>query len=153
VRVYRGGAARWTEIRRVWIGDGDRAGFRVVQRARAYDDRLVLKLEGVDDASAAAGLRGWPVAVAAEDAPALEEGEHYSALLVGLQVIDEHGGTVGRVTDVMPTGGADLLVVEGSTGGEILIPFAPGIVEHVDEAEGVIRIRPPEGLLELNRGD
>jgi ribosomal 30S subunit maturation factor RimM len=62
------------------------------------------------------------------------------------------------VIDVMPTGGKDVRVIAPPADGseakdedrEILVPLAESIAE-VDEAERVIRIRPPEGLLELNR--
>ncbi len=36
---------------------------------------------------------------------------------------------------------------------EVLVPLVDAIVEEVDEVRGVIRIRPPEGLLELNRSE
>jgi 16S rRNA processing protein RimM len=111
----------------------------------------------VEDPNAAEELRGSRVAVAVEDAPELSEGEHYTALLVGMDVVDDEGRSVGRVIDVMPTGGKDVLVIAPPTGeseaaeeDEILVPFVEEIVE-VDRAGGLIRIRPPEGLLDLNR--
>jgi 16S rRNA processing protein RimM len=142
----------------VWLGDGQDEGTVFdVERARAYRDRLVLKLEGVEDPNAAEELRGSRVAVAVEDAPELSEGEHYTALLVGMEVVDDEERSVGRVIDVMPTGGKDVLVIAPPTGeseaaaeDEILVPFVEEIVE-VDRAGGLIRIRPPEGLLDLNR--
>jgi 16S rRNA processing protein RimM len=159
VRVFRGGAERWNDLARVWMsrGEGQDAVF-AVEASRAYKDRLVLKLEGIDDPTAAEALRGSRVAVAVEDAPELPVGEYYTALLVGMEVIDEQQRVVGRVVDVMPTGGKDVLVIrsspdEGTQAGEeheILVPLVAGMAD-VDDAAGVIRIRPPEGLLELNR--
>jgi 16S rRNA processing protein RimM len=159
VRIFRGEAAHWNEVSRVWIGkgQGDATVFEV-ERSRAYRDRLVLKLAGVEDPNAAAALRGSRVAVAVEDAPELPHGEHYTALLVGMEVVDEGDRSVGRVIDVMPTGGKDVLVIappeddstESDEDHEILVPLAEGIAE-VDEAKRVIRIRPPQGLLDLNR--
>lgn len=159
MRIFRGEAVHWNGVNRVWLGKGqDEEVVFEVERSRAYRDRLVLKLLGVDDPNAAEALRGSRVAVAVEDAPKLPEGEHYTALLVGMEVVTEDGGQVGRVIDVMPTGGKDVLVIEPPEDAsaakgedrEILVPLADGIAE-VDEAERVIRIRPPEGLLDLNR--
>jgi 16S rRNA processing protein RimM len=158
VKIFRGEAGHWSDVRRVWLGDGDEeSSVFEVEHARAYRDRLVLKLEGVEDPTAAEELRGSRVAVAVADAPELPEGEHYTALLVGMVVRDGER-IVGRVIDVMPTGGKDVLVIEpppgdpdSSTGeNEILVPFVEEFVD-VDQAAGVIRITPPEGLLDLNK--
>jgi 16S rRNA processing protein RimM len=86
-------------------------------------------------------------------APELPPGEHYSASLVGMEVRDDSGRELGRVRDVVPTGGADLLVVEASPPavGELLIPMATEIVEQIDREGRLIRVRLPDGLEELNR--
>ena len=159
MRIFKGEASHWADVRRVWLGDGhDEGTVYEVEQARAYKDRLVLKLGGIEDPNAAEEVRGSRVAVAVEDAPELPEGEHYTALLVGMEVVDEKERSVGRVIDVMPTGGKDVLVIAPPTGdagtkvdeNEILVPFVEEIVS-VDEAARLIRIRPPEGLLDLNR--
>ena len=48
----------------------------------------------------------------------------------------------------MRTGGTELLIVEGET-KEYLIPFAEAICVEVDIENELIRIDPPEGLLEF----
>lgn len=132
------------------------AGFRAavsfaVEAARSYRDRLVLKLRGVDDATAASALKGRWVFAPAEEVPQLPRDVHYQSRLVGLQVLEESGRPVGRIVDVVGTGGVDLLVVEGEDAEEILIPLAREIVLSVNESEGVAKVRLPEGLLALNR--
>lgn len=153
VRVASGAADRWTGLRRVGlrfpVESGDEARFEV-ESARAYGDRLVLKLRGVDNATAAADLRGRFVVAPSEDVPELPRGTHYAARLVGLPVEDALTGPVGRIVDVLATGGADVLVVEAQDGSEVLIPFAKEITVRVDAERVVVRM--PEGLLDLNRG-
>lgn len=157
VRVPSGDAAFWSELPRVWIAPEsatDEGRFYEVEHGRAYRDRLVLKLAGLDDAGAAEQLRGRSVLAAEEDAPALDEGTHHAVRLVGMEVEDESGALLGRVIDVMPTGGVDLLVVAAvgePEGTETLIPLAREIVIEVSAERGRIRVRPPAGLLELNR--
>ena len=158
--VPAGDAEHWVgvaELRLAPPGRPSRA--YAVEHARAYADRLVLKLEGIDDGTVAAALKGFDVRVDREHAPPLPVGEHYRAGLLGMTVRLTDGTTVGVVRDVRPTGAADLLVVapEGhdpsqDTDEEILIPFHRALVPSVDEERGEIRIAPPPGLLELNRG-
>lgn len=122
-----------------------------VERARAYRDRLVLKLRGVDDPSAAAALKGRTVFAASADVPELPEGTHYLAWLAGLEVRDADDAVVGTVEDVMETAGHEVLVVRSVDGHEVLIPLTRAIVPEVHETEGWLRVNPPAGLIELNR--
>jgi len=158
--VFGGDAEHWTGLEEVWIGlpDGADGEFRGIESSRAYRDRLVLKLEGVDDAGEAEALRGRRVMARTADAPRLPAGVYYFARLIGMEVRDEEGRRIGRVTHVASSGGADLLVIrreeaeeDAAEGEEILIPLAKEIVVEVREDEGRITVRPPEGLLELNR--
>jgi len=157
VRVADGEAAEWTATTRFWIGAEESGGeFHTVESSRAYRDRLVLKLRGIDDGNAAAELRGRRVAAAPEDAPRLKEGTYYRAQLVGLLAQDELGTDLGTVADVVPTNGHDLLRItagleSNETEDELLVPWVPELVLEVDLAGGRIRLRLPPGLRELNR--
>jgi 16S rRNA processing protein RimM len=155
VRVAAGDATLWKSVREMWLElEGRDGALHDVESARAYGDRLVLKLRGIDDASAAAALRGARVLVPAALAPRLPEGVYYRAALVGLRVIDETGGSIGEVEDVVATKGSDLLLVRRAAGGdEILIPVVPEIVREVSERDGTITVRVPEGLLDLDRSE
>jgi 16S rRNA processing protein RimM len=155
VRVASGHAARWTALTSVWIAPpGDPEGrLRAIRSSRAYGDRLVLRLEGVDEASAAEALRGAEVAAPAEQVPVLPSGVHFVSRLLGARVRSESGASIGVVTGVESAGGSDLLAVTEEDGQELLIPMAEAIVLDVDTAGGVVTVRLPEGLRELNRKD
>ena len=147
-------ADQWLSVGRVWIEREREGRFFEVERSRSYGDRLVLKLRGVDDGNAAAQLRGSRVLVARTDAPALPEGVHYEADLVGMQVVDESGRCLGRVEMLLRTGGTDLLQVRpqgADESEEVLIPLAREFVKEIHDAERRIEVRLPAGLWELNR--
>ena len=153
VRVVSGNASRWEHLHRVVLrgsGSGAPEGTREVASARAYRDRLVLKLAGIDDASAAAALRGCDVVVDAEDVPALPQGVYWVERLVGAQVKDAVLGNVGRVVDVVETGGIDLLLVRDEGGVETLVPMAKEFVKGIDADAGLIEVALPEGLRGMN---
>lgn len=155
VKVASAEASRWVHLRRVTLRPegGAAAGVpRDVESARAYRDRLVLKLKGVDDANGAEALRGCAVEAAAEDVPALPEDVYWVSRLVGARVRDAAGDEVGRVEDVVETGGTDLLVIRDAGGNEVLVPLAREIVRSIDDAEGIIVVALPGGLREINAG-
>lgn len=154
VRVFSGIAARWVGLRRVTAlpeGGAGEGSEWAVEAARAYGDRLVLKLRGVDDPTAAEALRGFWLEAPPEEVPSLPEGTYFVQGLVGVRVVDEALGDLGVVEDVLDTGGVELLQVRAADGGEILIPFAEEIVRKVDMEAGILRTRVPEGLVDLNR--
>lgn len=135
-------------------GDGAFAGAAReanVAACRAYRDRLVLKLEGVDSAAAAAELRGKAVLAPADELPLLPDGEYWIERLRGMDVVDSRGTRLGRVDDVVETGGTDLLSVKDEAGREMLVPLAREIVLAVSEDARRIVVALPEGLAELNR--
>jgi 16S rRNA processing protein RimM len=153
VKVASGDAARWEHVRHVMLnpaGEGAATVPRKVESARAYRDRLVLKLAGVDDASQAEALRGCDVLVGADDVPRLPEDVYWVARLMGARVTESTGRDIGCVADVIETGGTDLLRVVDAAGAETLVPLAREIVTEIDEAAGRIVVSLPEGLQEIN---
>jgi 16S rRNA processing protein RimM len=137
---------------------GQHLGFRrageqrelVLLSAESYRDRVVLKLQGVESAREATELVGADILLKSGDLVDLPEGTYYIFRLVGLEVRLPDGRPVGRVLEVLRTGGTDLLVIGGEAGRDLLIPFAHSICRRVDLDAGRIEIDPPEGLLELD---
>ena len=118
----------------------------VVERSRPHRARLLVKFEGVDDRSAAEGLRG-PLFVRPSDLRELEEEQWWEHELVGLVAVDVAGTALGRVTEVMPGTAQDVLVVD-SPSGERLVPMVAAFIRAVDPSAGIIVLDPPEGLFE-----
>ena len=89
----------------------------------------VARVEGIDDRSAAEGLRGSLVEVDRAALPPLDEGEYYHADLIGLSAVDRDGTEVGKVVAVENFGAGDLLEIEQPSGKRSLIPFKAGIAD------------------------
>lgn len=114
------------------------------------NDRMVLKFAGFDSVVEAQELVGLEFGVDESDRVQLSENEFYDWELAGCQVEIDSGQLLGKVREVMRTGGVDLIVVENPLSGrEHLIPLAEDIVVEVDTAGKKIVIDPPEGLLDL----
>ncbi len=122
----------------------------VVQSVRQHGGRLLVRLDGVDDRSAAEALRGTLFLVDSSELPPIEEpDEYYDHQLEGLQVRTIAGVAVGAVAEVLHTAGGELLSVRGEH-GEVLVPFVSAIVTSVSLTDQIIEIDPPDGLLELS---
>jgi len=110
--------------------------------------RVVLKFEGLNSIEDVERLRDSEVCVTEAEAVELEEDEFFDWQLTGCRVETAGGESIGEVREVMRTGGTEILVVE-NVDREYLIPFANSICTDVDVDAKVIKIDPPEGLLEF----
>jgi 16S rRNA processing protein RimM len=111
--------------------------------------RVVLKFLGYDSIESAKTLVGYELGLPEEERVKLSAGEYYDWELEGCSVVIQRGSAIGRVREVMRTGGVELLVVEDETLREHLIPMAQSIVVEIDLSNRNIVIDPPEGLLDL----
>jgi 16S rRNA processing protein RimM len=121
----------------------------VVDSAREHSGRLLLRLDGVADRTAADSMRGTLFLVDSADLPPIEEpDEFYDHQLEGLEVVTTTGTPVGSVAEVLHTAAGELLSVR-TEDGEVLVPFVSAIVTAVSLTDQTIEIDPPDGLLEL----
>ena len=122
-----------------------------VTAARSHSGRLLVRLDDVDDRSAADALRGTLFVVDPAELPASDDPDaFYDHELEGLSVLRTDGSTVGTVVEVLHTAAGELLAIRpaGAEDGEHLVPFVAAIVTAVDLAAATIVIDPPDGLLE-----
>jgi len=121
-----------------------------VEELWSHKGLLVLKFLGVDSMSDAQSLVGSELQVPRAERAELEPGWHYVSDLVGCAVFD-HGTGIGRIEEVQfGAGEAPLLVVVSPGGKKFDVPFAETYLEGVDMRQKQVRMRLPEGMLEVN---
>lgn len=137
---------------------------------RYWQGRLVLKLDGVDDRSAAELLRGQELLIKGEQLPEPDEDEAYLHDMLGLPVFaretgGETGGEfrpLGVLEHVLFPAGQEVWSIRAyrdgeydpdlpgqAAGHEILFPAVPEFVDDIDLDAGRVLITPPAGLLDL----
>ena len=120
-----------------------------VRRTRWHSGRLLVVFDGVGDRSAAEALRGTLLVADSSTSPDGDPDDFWDHELVGLAAVTVDGAALGTVEEVLHPPGPDLLVIRGSDGAEVLVPFVHAIVPEVDLAAGRLVVDPPVGLLEL----
>jgi 16S rRNA processing protein RimM len=110
--------------------------------------RIVLKFADFDSVEKAETLRNAEVCVPESEAVELETDEYFDWQLAGCKVETVDGRRLGIIRELLRTGGTELLVIDGES-REFLIPFANAICVEVDIENKLIKIDPPEGLLEF----
>jgi 16S rRNA processing protein RimM len=111
---------------------------------------LVLKFAGVDSISEAETLVGCELQLPRSQRSKLQAGWNYISDLIGCTVLD-HGREIGRIEDVQfGAGEAPLLIVRDLTGRLLEVPFAEAYLDSVEVERKQVRMKLPEGLLEVN---
>jgi 16S rRNA processing protein RimM len=104
---------------------------RITRRA-GTDQRVILRLEGHDDRSAAQALRGEELLVARTEAPELEPDEWWAEDLEGCNVHDA-GRPVGTVRRLLALPSCEVLEVERpGEQADLLVPLVTDAVRSVD---------------------
>ena len=110
--------------------------------------RVILKFKGIDSIEAAEIWRNCEICIPETEAVELETDEFFDWELEDCEVETVEGDKLGRVQELMRTGGAEILVVKGAE-KEYLIPFAETICVDVDIENKLIRVDVPDGLLDF----
>jgi 16S rRNA processing protein RimM len=114
--------------------------------SRLHKNLYLLTLKGMTDRTAADGLRGSTLNVAADDLIPLPDGKYYDFQFIDLAVVTDEGENLGRVAEVMGTGSNLVLIVRDGE-REVLLPFIDDVVREVDLEGGRIKVHLMEGLL------
>ncbi len=132
--LISGGAERATEI----------------EFFRRQHGRCVIKLRGIDTISEAGKYMGAEIKIPASELSAPKEGWFYTFQLKGCRVFAVDGEYIGTISDVLDSGGAEILKVDREN-EETLIPFVQSYLKKIDVDQQRIEVDLPEGLRDLNR--
>ncbi len=109
---------------------------------RPHGNRLLIRIEGAEDASRAGGYAG-ALLYAPRERISLRDGEYLDDDLAGCSVLGRDGTLYGTVQRVEHYPASDMLVVD-----ETMVPMVGSIVCGIDVASRRIVIDPPLGLFE-----
>jgi 16S rRNA processing protein RimM len=131
------------------VEQAGQANERRIEAVRFHDGRPIVALEGISTMDAAGALAGAALKMREADLAPLTPGTFYRHDLVGCDVKDAAGLSIGRVMRVEGPIARSLLVV-ASRRGEVMIPMVEGIIVKLDVADKRIVVELPEGLVDLN---
>lgn len=126
----------------------------------ASSDRVLARIKGIGDRTAAEALKGRRLFVPRSALPAVGADEFYHVDLVGLAadlaITEDTGGEtrrLGTVRAVHDHGGGASLEVVTADGGDVLVPFTRAAVPVVDLAAGRVVIAALPGLFDDTAAD
>jgi 16S rRNA processing protein RimM len=156
VEVHSDVPDRFRQEMRLWAlakDASDKDGSRrevVVEDLWPHKEWLVLKFEGIETISDAEALVGAELQVPSGERAELGPGWTYLSDLIGCVVLDGER-EIGKIEDVQfGAGEAPLLVVGSGSKLPYEIPFAEAYLVKLDLERRQVRMKLPEGLLEVN---
>lgn len=118
-----------------------------VTLTRVIKNGFAARLSGVTSKEQADDLKGTQLFADRDKLPVLPDDEYYHSDLIGLEVLDTGGTSLGVVRAVHNHGATDLLEIHGpGLSATVLLPFTSVAVPTVDTGAGRIIADPPEGL-------
>ncbi len=130
--------------RKLFIGEEHKS--MTLSGARPHAKGMLVKLKGIETPEEAGQFRNQWVYVRAMDVPDLPEGKLYQHELFGFEVVDEHGTSLGELTEIIETSANDVYVVRDAGGREILLPAIPSVILDLDPGRRLMRVHLLEGL-------
>jgi len=126
-----------------------------VERCWAHGggNKMLAKLEGVDDCNAADALKKETIWIDATDVD-VDEDEYLWEELVGYRVVTADNDLLGIVDGLVEFGAQDNLCIvttdestyAGGQSGEWMLPFIEDVVVLIDDEHETIKVKLPEGM-------
>jgi 16S rRNA processing protein RimM len=103
------------------------------------------RIAGISTREAAEALRGTSLFVERARLPSLPDDEFYHADLIGLDVLDTGGESLGKVTAIHNHGAGDIIEISSPRHkSALLLPFTKAIVPNVDLSAGRLVVDLPD---------
>ena len=122
-----------------------------VENAALYGRFWLVKFREVKSRDDAESIKDSLLVIPKEERLPLPEDSFYHDQLVGLKVYESGNVLLGQVTDLITTGGHDLLVIEtaGTEKKSHLVPLVKSFIDEINLEAEELHVNLPEGLLEL----
>ena len=127
------------------VGSGERFTRRLSE-GHTQGDRLVARLEGVEDRDAAALLTGAMIEVPRAELPPPGKRQHYRADLIGLAVRNLEEVVLGRVAQFVDAPTGPVMVVKDGEGREHWVLATPEYLRKVEIDKGLVLVDWPVEL-------
>ena len=117
-----------------------------IESARYMKGMAVLKLSCCPDRNAAEALRGKELFLDKDRLWDVPEDTYFVDELIGMQVFEEDGRHVGRISDVKYGSAQDIYIIENAEGKSFMLPAVKEFIKDVDVDGRRMTVRLIEGL-------
>ena len=132
---------RFENLKTVFLEDDSKMELESVKFSNKF---IIAKFKNINSRNDIEIFNGKLLMLNRSDIPSLPEGEYYNFDIIGLEVIDDKGSKLGKITEVLKTGSNDVYVVEGKK--QILVPALKKVVKEINLTDGLMKVELLEEL-------
>ena len=132
---------RFENLKTVFLEDDSKMELESVKFSNKF---IIAKFKNINNRNDIEIFNGKLLMLNRSDIPSLPEGEYYNFDIIGLEVIDDKGSKLGKITEVLKTGSNDVYVVEGKK--QILVPALKKVVKEINLVDGFMKVELLEEL-------
>ncbi len=115
--------------------------FYSIEKGRKQNNKIVVKLEKIDDRNTAESLINSKIQILRSDLPKLPNENYYWSDLVGLSVLNSEEKVIGKIESLIETGANDVMVIKTAKDKRVLVPFVMHeIIKEVNVELNYIKI-------------
>ena len=132
---------RFENLKTIFLEDDSKMELESVKFSNKF---IIAKFKNINSRNDIEIFNGKLLMLNRSDIPSLPEGEYYNFDIIGLEVIDDKGSKLGKITEVLKTGSNDVYVVEGKK--QILVPALKKVVKEINLTDGFMKVELLEEL-------
>ncbi|MCB7481642.1 ribosome maturation factor RimM [Christiangramia sediminis] len=142
----------YTEMESVFVEYNNNLVPFFIERSYLHKSTLLrAKFEDIDTEDDAEDMIGTDVYLPLSVLPKLPEDKFYFHEIIGFDVVDATHGNIGHIVSINDSTAQALFEIE-KDGKQILIPMNDEFIEKVDKKNKTIKVKTPEGLVDLYLG-
>ncbi len=131
--------ARFAPKSKLWAGQQPVS----VATSRFAQGLVYVTLKGFTDRDSTDQFRHAMLQIPEDALPPLEEGEYYRFQLIGLDVVDREGASLGTLAEIIETGANDVYRVHPPEGADVLLAALHDVIVSIDLAARRMVVDPP----------
>lgn len=120
---------------------------KTIRSIRTDRESVIISFKEITTRNEALALRNAVIESDVSILPELKKNEYFYEQILGISVYTDAGDSLGKVTDIMETGGNDIYIVKNGN-MEYLIPAVAAFISHIDVTSKTMIITPIDGLLD-----
>lgn len=139
---------RYRKLKQVYLDRPSGLETYHISGVKFFKNTVIIKFKEINDMETAEALKETVIKIERKDAVKLPKNSYFVCDILGCEVIDENGRSLGILKDVLQTGANDVYVVRNENNREILIPAIKSVVERISLEDKKINVTLPKGLLD-----